>query len=253
MRAATGPRGHLSLLGGGCIRNAGIETAVSGGVPPPVRSRPAAGARHARGGVGGVDPDAGHRFGPAWRRAPRHARGGFGVGPDGSPIPMGPPPFRPAWRRGASRAAALSRRKDARGAPDAGTTAAGKRRGQRGHREDDAGTRKGCGAPDAGTTAAGSAAGNAVTGKTTRWMRHAPRRPRPPDVGGRKRREPRGHLSGKEVKLTSPLSLVVEGDSVRWLSLIPTVALSRVLPKSIWNPSCRIVGFQVTLRTLSPA
>ena len=225
MRAATGLRGHLSLLGG-CIRNAGIETAVSGGVPPPVRPawRRAPGMRAtARRRSRCRSP-----VRPARRRAPRHARGGLGVDPDGPPIPTFRHRFAPPGG-GRLPCRRLSRRKDARGAPDAGTAAAG------------------------------SAADDAGTGKTTRApgrrrghpgrMRHAPRRPGRRNGGGRKRREPRGHLIGKESNSTTGLVLVAT--LLLWVSmrLMSTAAVSRVLPKSISKSSFDVPSKE-TLRTL---
>ena len=223
MRAATGPGGHLILLGGGRIRNAGIETAVSGGVPPPVRSRPAAGARHARGG-----PDARYRV----RRLDRFAPSGGG---------------RPGMRAAASASIPMARRSrwSATGSPrlaagasraaafPAGKTPAANRTPERRRPE----------APRA-TRSPGRRRGHPG------GMRHAPRRPGRRNGGGRKRREqPAGHRVGKDVQST--LALVLASFVLLWASrsLIPTVELSRVLPKLISNEIVFVMAAQAALRT----
>ena len=224
MRAATGPGGHLILLGGGRIRNAGIETAVSGGVPPPGSSHPVAGARHARGG-----PDARYRV----RRLDRFAPSGGG---------------RPGMRAAASASVPMARRSrwvrhrfapPGGGAPPvpppypAGKTPAAPRTPERRRPE----------APRA-TRSPGRRRGHPG------GMRHAPRRPGRRNGGGRKRREqPAGHRVGKDVQST--LALVLASFVLLWASrsLIPTVELSRVLPKLISNEIVFVMAAQAALRT----
>ena len=81
-------------------------------------------------------------------------------------------------------------------------------------------------------------------------MRHAPRRPGRRNGGGRKRREqPAGHRVGKDVQST--LALVLASFVLLWASrsLIPTVELSRVLPKLISNEIVFVMAAQAALRT----
>ena len=134
-----------------------------------------------------------------------------------------------------------------------------KRRGRRGHREDDAGTGKTTRAPGKDAAPRTPERRRPEAPRATRspgrrrghpgGMRHAPRRPDRRNGGGRKRREPRGHLIGKESNMTTGLVLVAT--LLLWVSmrLMSTAAVSRVLPKSISKSSFDVPSKE-TLRTL---